>query len=361
MDTQPPLSLATLRQQLDAYLDTVIDRGYSPRTQEAYRERLRPFVDWCELRDVRYAPQVSLALLESWQRYLRSYRKADGQYYTHGGLINRLSALRGWFRWLLKRHHILYNPAELLTLPKEEKRLPAQVLNEAETEAVLMSIDIQTPLGLRDRAMLEVLWSTGIRRSELIHLKLDEVDSGRGVIVVRQGKGRKDRVVPIGERALSWVNRYLADVRPRLAWKQDSGYLFITLKGQPLARSTVTLMAGKVIREQARLNKPGACHLFRHSMATQMLENGADTRHIQAILGHEKLETTQIYTRVAIGHLKAVHHQTHPAERDANEQLDTSPTNADTEPPKSRAGQDAADGTASDPHIGQGGQPDRPR
>ncbi|MDX7993277.1 tyrosine-type recombinase/integrase, partial [Xenorhabdus littoralis] len=123
------------------------------------------------------------------------------------------------------------------------------------------------------------------------------------VIVVRQGKGRKDRVVPIGERALSWVNRYLADVRPRLAWKYDSGYLFITIKGQPLARSTVTLMAGKAIREQARLNKPGACHLFRHSMATQMLENGADTRHIQAILGHEKLETTQIYTRVAIGHL----------------------------------------------------------
>ncbi|CEE91622.1 Tyrosine recombinase xerC 2 [Xenorhabdus nematophila str. Anatoliense] len=345
METQPTFTLATLRQQLEAYLDTVVDRGYSKRTQEAYRERLRPFVDWCELRDIRYAPQVSLALLESWQRYLRRYRKADGQYYTNGGLINRLSALRGWFRWLLKRHHILYNPAELLAMPKKEKRLPAQVLSETETEAVLMSIDIQTPLGLRNRALLEVFWSTGIRRNELIHLKLDEVDSGRGIIVVRQGKGRKDRVVPIGERALAWVNRYLTDVRPRLAWKYDSGYLFITLKGQPLARSTLTLMAGRAVRQQARLNKPGACHLFRHSMATQMLENGADTRHIQAILGHEKLETTQIYTRVAIGHLKAVHHQTHPAERDGKTDSDT----AQAEP--SAQGSDS-----SDPE-----QPDRPR
>ncbi|CAM3601319.1 Tyrosine recombinase xerC 2 [Xenorhabdus nematophila ATCC 19061] len=336
METPP-----TLRQQLEAYLDTVVDRGYSKRTQEAYRERLRPFVDWCELRDVRHAPQVSLALLESWQRYLRSYRKADGQYYTSGGLINRLSALRGWFRWLLKRHHILYNPAELLTMPKEEKRLPAQVLSETETETVLMSIDIQTPLGLRNRALLEVFWSTGIRRNELINLKLSDIDSGRGVIMVRQGKGRKDRVVPIGERALAWVNRYLADVRPRLAWKYDSGYLFITLKGQPLARSTVTLMAGRTIRQQARLNKPGTCHVFRHSMATQMLENGADTRHIQAILGHEKLETTQIYTRVAIGHLKAVHHQTHPAERDSR-------ADSDTEPPESGSGHSVAESPAPD-------------
>ncbi|PHM64983.1 integrase/recombinase [Xenorhabdus stockiae] len=156
-------------------------------------------------------------------------------------------------------------------------------------------------------------------------------------MAVQQGKGNKDRVVPIGERALGWLNRYLArSVRPRLAEQHDSGYLFITQKGRSLSLGMLTHIAGSAIREQARLDKPGACHLFRHSMATQMLDNGADIRHIQAILGHEKLNTTEIYTRVAISHLKKVHQQTHPAERSGNVQMDNQQPDANTEPPKSR-------------------------
>lgn len=133
--------------------------------------------------------------------------------------------------------------------------------------------------------------------------------------MVRQSKGSKDRVVPLGDRACQWLARYLNHARPELTKRHDSGYLFISGKGTPLARVTLTKLTGKAIREDAKLDKAGACHLFRHSMATQMLENGADTRHIQAILGHEKLETTQVYTRVAIGQLQKVHARTHPAER----------------------------------------------
>ncbi len=180
---------------------------------------------------------------------------------------------------------------------------------------MLGSSDTGTPLGLRNRAILELFWSTGIRRMELANLMLADVDFTRGVVYVRQGKGHKDRVVPVGQAALQWLERYLYDVRAQLAYRADSGHLFLSQKGHGLARSTLTAMAGEQIRDKARLKKAGACHIFRHSMATQMLENGADTRHIQAILGHEKLETTQVYTRVAIGHLQQVHAQTHPAEQ----------------------------------------------
>ncbi|OSM93846.1 site-specific tyrosine recombinase XerC [Lonsdalea populi] len=305
----------TLRQHTGYYLEHLSAAGYSPRTMESYRERPLPFAAWCEDRGLPYAPQVSLAVLEGYQRWLRGYRKADGKPLTAGSQLNRLSAIRMLFRWLLKRHVILYNPAEMLQLPKEERRLPAQVLSEEETGGVLQSVESGTVIGLRNRVILEVLWSTGVRRTEAANLMLSDIDLSRGVMAVRQGKGNKDRVVPLGERACKWLVRYLNHARPELAKRYDSGHLFISHRGKGLARATLTQMAGKAIRGTGHLDKPGACHVFRHSMATQMLENGADTRHIQAILGHEKLETTQIYTRVAIGHLQKVHEQTHPAER----------------------------------------------
>ncbi|EFJ2713411.1 site-specific tyrosine recombinase XerC [Escherichia coli] len=306
----------TQRRHMLAWLESLEAAGYSARSVEGYRERVLPFVTWCEERGLLYAPQVSLSVLEAYQRHLRSYRKADGNTLAVGGQLNRLSAVKNFYRWLLKRHVILYSPAEMLTLPKEEKRLPAQVFSEQETRQVLGSLDTEKPLGLRNRAILEVLWSTGIRRMEVANLMLCDVDFTRGVVNVRQGKGKKDRVVPVGHVALAWVMRYLRDVRPHLTQRADSGHLFVTYHGKGLSRGTLTQIGGETIREKARIQKPGACHIFRHSMATQMLDNGADTRHIQAILGHEKLETTQIYTRVAIGHLQEVHALTHPEEQD---------------------------------------------
>jgi integrase/recombinase XerD len=180
-------------------------QNYSPRSLETYRTALLPFVAWCEELGLMYAPQVSLAWLESYQRSLRGYRKANGNALTLNSQSDRLSVIRSFFRWLLKRHVILYNPAEQIELPKEEKRLPAQVFSEQETRQVLQSLDTETPLGLRNRAILEVFWSTGIRRMELANLMLCDVDFTRGVVNVRQGKGRKDRVVPVGHAALEWV------------------------------------------------------------------------------------------------------------------------------------------------------------
>ncbi|MGH9022434.1 MAG: tyrosine-type recombinase/integrase, partial [Acidimicrobiia bacterium] len=198
-----------------------------------------------------------------------------------------------------------------LELPKVDQRLPRAVLTIGETERVLALPDLETPFGVRDRAMLEVLYSTGIRRQELIALTIWDLDPERGLLTVRKGKGRKDRVVPAGERAISWIARYSTQARPRLVVPPDAGVLFLTKEGLDF---TPDHLSGLVTRyvERANLGKHGSCHLFRHTMATLMLEGGADIRYIQAMLGHAELSSTQLYTQVAVGTLKAVHAACHP-------------------------------------------------
>ena len=174
--------------------------------------------------------------------------------------------------------------------------------------------DVSLPEGLRDRAMLELLYSTGLRRAELAGLLLFDVDATRGTVFVREGKGRKDRVVPVGERALAWTLKYLEEARPKLAGARDEGVLFLGDAGEGLHVDYLTQRVRQYV-VAAGLEKPGACHLFRHSMATAMLEGGADVRFVQEMLGHVSLETTQLYTRVTVEKLKAVHAATHPASR----------------------------------------------
>jgi len=197
-------------------------------------------------------------------------------------------------------------------LPRIGRRLPRTILTAPEAEAVLAAVNVATPAGVRDRAMLETLYSTGVRRQELIDLKLYDLDAERGVILVREGKGKHDRMIPIGERALLWIEKYIADVRPDYASGADDGTLFLNVNGEPFKPNRLAEIARAAI-VKANINKKGACHLFRHTMATLMLENGADIRFIQAMLGHAELTTTEIYTQVSIKALKAIHSATHPA------------------------------------------------
>jgi len=166
-------------------------------------------------------------------------------------------------------------------------------------------------LGLRDRAILEMLYSTGIRRTELVNLLVHDLDVNRETVFVRLGKGKKDRIVPGGERAVAWACRYLYEVRPRIVVEPDCGRLFLSREGGPIAGATLTdLVRDYVIA--SGVGKAGACHIFRHTMATLMLEGGADVRFIREMLGHANLQTTQIYTHVSIQKLKAIHDATHP-------------------------------------------------
>jgi integrase/recombinase XerD len=181
-----------------------------------------------------------------------------------------------------------------------------------EAEQVLAVPDITTTAGLRDRAIIETFYGTGIRRAELAHLNLRDLDVERRTLTVRQGKGRKDRMIPIGQRALAWIDHYLTESRPRLTGADDDGTVFLTFDGTGFSLDRLTQLVRDHVTASG-VGKQGACHLFRHTLATLMLEGGADIRYIQAMLGHAELSTTQIYTQVSIRALQAVHTATFPA------------------------------------------------
>ncbi len=294
------------------YLEWMAIKNYSPRTVENRHLYLSFLIAWCDERGVSRPSDVTKPILERYARWLYHYRKPeDGRPLSFRAQHSRLVPVRAFFKWAARANHLLYNPASELELPKLEHRLPAAVLTASEADQVLNQPDTADPLGMRDRTILEVFYSTGMRRAELIGLGRYDLDIERGTVMVRQGKGRKDWMIPIGERALAWIDRYVTEVRPSLVVEPDGGPLFLTNQGTPFAPSRMTqLVRGYVLA--ADLGKSGACHLFRHTMATLMLEGGADIRFIQQMLGHAKLETTQIYTQVSIRKLKSIHSATHP-------------------------------------------------
>lgn len=319
-----PLAQTALAHYMEQHFEWMLVTGYSSDTIRARRIALRRFIVWCAERGLGTPQDITKPMLERYQKHLFYYRKEDGTPLTLGTQFSCLAPLKTWFKWLTRENHILYNPASELQLPKTPKHLPRALLSIEEVEAILNEADPVTPQGLRDRAMLETLYSTGLRRMELPHLALYDVDLNRRLVFVREGKGRKDRVIPIGERAAAWVEKYLRESRPELS-VGASEYLFLNDYGDAIPPE---YLAGKVKRymQFAGVQKPGATHLFRHACATHMLEGGADIRYIQAMLGHANLETTEIYTHVSIDKLRAIHDATHPArlsKADAAEAEDT--------------------------------------
>jgi integrase/recombinase XerD len=256
--------------------------------------------------------------LESYQRWLWRCTKANGQRLGWSTQRNRLGVLKDFFRWLTRQDVILHNPASEVELPRMEKRLPQDVLTLPEVERLLAVPDVSDPLGVRDRAMLELFYSTGIRRTELCRIELPDVNTERRTLHVRLGKGKKDRVVPVGARAVAWLERYLKEVRPRLCLDTRTPALFLTGYGDAFNPDVVSRMVSAWLK-QADLKRKGCCHVLRHTCATHMLENGADIRFIQQLLGHEKLDTTAIYTEVSIKQLQEVHARCHPSSKLAEE------------------------------------------
>jgi integrase/recombinase XerD len=293
------------------YLEHLAERNFSVRTVEIRNEQLRYFIRWCDERGLTRPQQVDRPILEAYQRHLFHYRKKNGEPLAATNQHQRLNAIDHWLHWLTRQGHLLYNPAADLELPKVEKRLPKAFLSAQEAETVLAVPDAGSVLGLRDRAIMEVLYSTGMRRKEVAALTVQSIDPDRGTVMIRQGKGKKDRMVPIGERALAWVAKYQETARPELVMGGDEGILFLNSMGGRLGLGYLTMMIREYV-DKAGIGKEGSCHMWRHTMATLMLENGADTRVIQAILGHASLESTQIYTQVSIRHLREVHAATHP-------------------------------------------------
>jgi len=293
------------------FLEALRVRNYSESTVRTRGHHLQRFAAWCADRALTRPSEITKPILERYQRSLFHYRKPSGGPISFRSQAMAITSVRVFFKHLARQNRILTNPAADLDLPKEERRLPRVVLTAEEAEQVLQQPSVGDLLGLRDRAILETLYSTGIRRSECVNLSVYDIDPQRGTLFVRLGKGKKDRIVPIGERALAWVQKYLHEVRPQLVVEPDSGRLFLSRHGAAIAVASLTDAVRSYV-VQSGVGKPGACHLFRHTMATLMLEGGAEIRFIQEMLGHASLATTQIYTRVAIHKLKAIHDATHP-------------------------------------------------
>ena len=287
-------------------------RGLHALSLRTYENDLSALARWCAERDVITPGAVTKPILERYQRHLFYYRQKNGKPLSLQRQVVMLARVKSFFRWLVRHNVVLANPASDLDLPRMPRRSLPDALTAAEAEAILAAFDLDDPAGLLGRAMAEVLYSTGLRRSELCALTLFDLDPARGVVHVRRGKGGKSRMVPIGERALAWIRKYVDEVRPQFVGDPAERTLFINERGAPVNAPGLGDRIDQAKR-RAGITKRGACHLFRHTAATLMLENGADVRYIQEMLGHAHLGTTQIYTHVSIGKLKAIHAATHPA------------------------------------------------
>jgi integrase/recombinase XerD len=301
------------------FKETMLVRGFSVDTLRRHESNIRRFVAWCDERGIEQPQDVTKPILEGYQRHLYYYRQENGEALSAGSRSAYITSIKQFFKWLTQENYLLYNPASELITPKTNPSLPS-VLTLDEVENLLVSVDTTKPTGIKERAILEMLYSTGIRRFELCNLTLEDISLTRLTVYVRQGKGGKDRVVPLGERAAYWLKKYLQEVRNTLIIDERDSAVFLTDYGEGYTEHRLGNRVKRLLRESG-IDVPGSCHLLRHAMATHMLENGADIRYIQAMLGHADLNTTQIYTHVSIRKLQEIHAATHPAKLESKEIL----------------------------------------
>lgn len=297
---------------IEYHLNRLKVKGYSEQTVFHRTKTLRYFKNFCNEASISDVQEVTRATVLNYQNYLYQYRKLDGKPLTLGTQAERLQALNRFFGDLTKAGILLFNPAADIEYPKKGDRLPKAILNPDEVEQVLNVPDLKKPEGVRNRAILEVLYSTGIRRAEACNLTLGDVDYDRQLVMVRQGKGNRDRMVPIGQRALAWLEKYITEARPTFQPEKGEQVVFLMPDGVPMQPNRLSETVHRTI-DKAGINKTGSCHLLRHSFATALHENGCDIRHIQEMLGHKKLETTQLYTKVSLRELQKAHARFHPA------------------------------------------------
>ncbi|MDO8925867.1 MAG: site-specific tyrosine recombinase XerD [Sideroxyarcus sp.] len=290
---------------LDEFSDALwLEDGLSRNTLESYRRDLNKFADWLAKQRGYGLLQASHADIQGFLAHLVGGEKAKAT-----STSRAISSLKRLFRYLLRQNKVAADPTLQIATPKLPRSLPKS-LTEEDVELLLNAPDVDAPLGMRDRTMLEVLYASGLRVSELVGLSVAQVSLDMGVTRV-MGKGSKERLVPLGEEALDWVRRYLAEARPALLQGKLTDALFVTGRGEAMTRQ----MFWYLIKKHAKLGglqKPLSPHTLRHAFATHLLNHGADLRVVQMLLGHSDISTTQIYTHVARERLKQLHATHHP-------------------------------------------------
>ena len=290
---------------LDEFCDTLwLEDGLSRNTLDSYRRDLVKYATWLEKQRDASILQTTHADIQGYLAQLVGKQKAKPS-----STGRNISSLKRLFRYLLRQGKIETDPTSQIDTPKLPRNLPKS-LTEEDVERLLDAPDVNTPLGMRDRTMFEVLYATGLRVSELVTLRVTQVSMDMGVARV-MGKGSKERLVPLGEEALDWLKRYLDHGRSVLLGKQVSDALFVTARGGGMTRQMFWYLI-KRHAKQGGLDKPLSPHTLRHAFATHLLNHGADLRVVQMLLGHSDISTTQIYTHVARERLKSLHAKHHP-------------------------------------------------
>ena len=304
MNGLDPAAEASRRFLLESFNDfLVLEQGASPRTDDAYGRDLARFATYAVSRGAVGPADVTARLLREYVYHLKDLGLAPAS------IRRNVSALRTYFKFLLGEGRITHDPSERLESPKRWRTLP-EVLTVAEVDKLLASPTLDDPLVFRDRALLELAYGAGLRVSEWISIGVRDVMFDEGLVRVF-GKGSKERLVPIGRRAIGALASYVRELRPRLEHGEGRGALFLNARGQPLTRMGAWKILQKYVA-RAGIEKHVSPHTLRHSFATHLLEGGADLRAVQEMLGHADISTTQIYTHVDREYLRTVHRQYHP-------------------------------------------------
>lgn len=286
------------------FIDAVwLEDGLAANTLSAYRRDLAAFEQWLQLERKIGLDAVVTGDIESWFAALHAASRPSTA-------NRRLATLRRYYLWAIRHQRVAVDPCLEMVAARQPLRIP-KTLSEAQVEALLQQPPTHTPRGLRDRAMLEVLYATGLRVSELVGVGVLDVSLSDGVVRVVQGKGGKDRLVPLGAEAAHWVTTYMKQARPELLGSRTSAALFVTARAAPMTRQSFWLIIKKYAT-LAGVRAPLSPHVLRHAFATHLLNHGADLRVVQMLLGHSDISTTQIYTHVARERLKSLHAQHHP-------------------------------------------------
>lgn len=314
-----PKTQGELRQLKDKYLAWLISTGYAEATIKNGHADLEWFLRYLDMRAVSRVADITPDVLEAYALWLRekvnSYH--DNRTITMTTIVHRLATLRSFCRWLQSEMVILQDPSEDVEFPVMPNRLPRLILTQDEARAVLDAPDLKSPVGYRDKALLELLYATGVRTNELVKMKVADLDFKARSVFVRKGKGNKQRLIVIPAEPMSYAREYAEKVRPRFAKKMrsgDDGTLFLNYTGAKVEINGLC----SLIRKNAKLaglDKHITALTFRHSIASHLLENGMDIRFIQELLGHEKMSTTQVYTKVTLSGLRKHYNKHHPRER----------------------------------------------
>jgi len=297
------------------YIQSVQVKNFSERTIEGQRWRLGKFFLFLHRQGVDRFEQISKPLILDYQTEQYHCLSQRGRPKSVGHQNGMLAVAKGFTAFLKERDYIISDPGRDVKYAKAPKSLPRSILTKSEARRVVNAPDTKTALGYRDKTILEVLYTTGIRRSEANNLTLNDVDYHDGFLRIIAGKGGKDRTVLLGRIACRYLENYIKSVRQELIKDPYNNHLFLSINGNRLSKNVVWELVKKYAK-QAKIKKTVSPHTFRHTCATAMLRNKAGIRAVQELLGHESLDTTQVYTRVTINDLKEVHSRCHPREKD---------------------------------------------